>query len=259
MGAWGAGLFDDDTAIEIRDAFRDLIAEGATPEAATATLERKWGTPQFDPDEEPVFWLALAATQVSTGRLLSNVRDRAIQVIDSGRDVERFFDEPQLRSKRAAQLETLRGQLLGPQKKPTRIKLVERHENSWPVGAILTYRLASGRLSLWRVVDHHIDDGGRHAVVEILSGTYAQVPSELAIALTPALRELKQQRHFRMILLPHHEQSDALRLTDRGGSLIAAAARLLRRDRSALAGDYLTIVPMARGIPDQLSDILGLT
>lgn len=35
MGAWGTGLFDDDTTCDIRDSFIDYLDEGNTPEKAT--------------------------------------------------------------------------------------------------------------------------------------------------------------------------------------------------------------------------------
>ena len=228
MGAWGAGLFQDDTACDVRDGFRDLIAEGHGPEAATAELERQWGAPRMDPDHEPVFWLALAAAQFRSGRLLPHVRDRALAIIDAGEDSDRFLTAAS-RSAREAALARVREQLLGPQRKPDRIRMEPRHENDWSVGAVFAYRLQSGRLSLWRVVGHHVDRGGRFAIVEVLDASPDHVPSEIRLALTPPARERYERRQFRMTVMGWTEASDRLRPTGRGRSLLAAAARFVRR------------------------------
>lgn len=257
MGAWGAGLFDDDTACEVRDAFVELIAKGRSPEDATTELERSWGTPQFDPDDEPVFWLALAATQVRHGRLVPSVRDRAVELIDAGGDIDRFFEEPKLRARRAAALEKLRADLLGPKRMASRIDRAVRHENAWAAGAVLAYRLRSGRLCLWRVVEHHVDKGGRHAVVEVLRGTYERLPSELAVALMPAMRERHRRRHFQIILMAAHERSERLVLTTLGRSRLAGTLRSARHS-SEKPGDYLTVMPMDQDIDALLSDYLDL-
>src|SRR5687767_9005534 len=90
MGTWGAGLFEDDTACDVRDAYEDLIAEGLTSEAATASLEASFD-PASDPhDLEPTFWLALAAAQWRVGRLTERALARALDVLDAGRGLEGF-------------------------------------------------------------------------------------------------------------------------------------------------------------------------
>lgn len=96
MGAWGAGIFDDDTACDVRDEFSDLLAEGCSAQQATTLLEERW-TPASDAiDLEPMFWIALAASQHRLGQLSPDVRDKAVAIIDSGRDLHRFFDEPKV-------------------------------------------------------------------------------------------------------------------------------------------------------------------
>ncbi len=69
MGTWGVGIFSDDTALDVRDDWRDLLGAGLDAEIATARLLVQWGQSANDRDEGPVLWLALAAAQVSTGRL----------------------------------------------------------------------------------------------------------------------------------------------------------------------------------------------
>lgn len=70
MGTWGAAIFSDDTASDVRDQFRDLIGEGLSTEQATDKLLREYASSLDDPDDGPPFWLGLAVTQWNCGRLL---------------------------------------------------------------------------------------------------------------------------------------------------------------------------------------------
>jgi hypothetical protein len=256
VGAWGTGLFQDDTACDVRDEFVDLVSAGQSTDDATGELERKWGTPHFDPDDEPVFWVALAATQYRYGRLVSRVRDRAIEVIDSGRDIERFLDAKS-RSKRQAVLEKLKAEMLGPQRKPRRVAPRKLHQNDWPVGAILTYRLISGHIVLFRVTHHHIDKGGRYAWVEVLKGTSDSLPSEWLIAATPARLD-RDRRYFELFILPEYESSDRLALVNRGKSIVAAIFRRFRKP-PRLAGQRTGVISSPGGLDEILSTYLDLS
>jgi AcrR family transcriptional regulator len=94
MGAWGTAIFSDDIAADTRDAFTDFIIEGLKSPDATERLLAESTEILADDEEAIVFWLALAATQWKLGRLLPDVRDRAIKIIDSGVDLHRFEGNP---------------------------------------------------------------------------------------------------------------------------------------------------------------------
>lgn len=70
MGAWGTAIFADDFAADVRDEWREAILEGVEPDQATERVVQVLGE-AFEgyPDEESVFWFALAAAQMETGRL----------------------------------------------------------------------------------------------------------------------------------------------------------------------------------------------
>ena len=84
MGAWGPALFSDDTATDGRDDYRDHVGDGLSGSAATDRLLSEWRSTLSDPDEGPVFWLALAATQWKCGRLEPRVLEKALEVISTG-------------------------------------------------------------------------------------------------------------------------------------------------------------------------------
>jgi hypothetical protein len=78
MGAWGTGIFDDDLAADMRLEWSHSVAAGGSPADATAALIDGLGTDvRDDPDDGPVFWIALAALQVEAGALDEGVASQA--------------------------------------------------------------------------------------------------------------------------------------------------------------------------------------
>jgi hypothetical protein len=91
LGAWGPSLFADDTACDVRDSYRDLIADGVDDAGATRQVLSLWSdTASGDPDEAVVVWVALAVTQSKLGRLDPAVAGRALELIDGGGDLDRW-------------------------------------------------------------------------------------------------------------------------------------------------------------------------
>ena len=122
-----------------------------------------------DPDAGPVFWLALAATQWRCGRLESGVLAQAIEVIDTGAGLDIWREaHPQLFQKRLAVLRGLRKTLLSPQPPQKRIPKRFRNTCEWEVGEIIGYRLPSGSLAMFRVIDYFVDLGGTSPIFEVL-------------------------------------------------------------------------------------------
>ena len=92
MGAWGAGLYQDDTACDIRQEYRGLIAQGLEEPEASNALMKKLGYASQASDvqeyDEVVAWLALADTQHTLGRLAASVKNEVLQLIENGRAME---------------------------------------------------------------------------------------------------------------------------------------------------------------------------
>ncbi len=118
MGTSGTNLFSDDTASDVRRDFLELLRRGASADDAVEVLKRDWASAIQDTDDGPVFWLALAATQWSYGCLNEEVKRRAIEVVDSGANLERWTGKSL--EKRRSVLAALRAELLSPQPKPKR-------------------------------------------------------------------------------------------------------------------------------------------
>jgi hypothetical protein len=128
MGAWGTAIFSDDTALDIRNEWRNAILDGLSPEEATARLVRSFDD-HLGEDEDSETSSGWRSPQLSSRRgayswTCAIVRDRALQIIEGGGDVGRWredADEVTARQ-RARVLERLASKLRGPQPKSKRIR-----------------------------------------------------------------------------------------------------------------------------------------
>jgi hypothetical protein len=165
MGAWGTGIFANDTAADVRARFREKLDDGMSPTAARRALLQGFKPALADSDDGPVIWLALAATQLECHCLEELVRTKALAIIDAGGDLERWraSGKPSLVRGRQAALARLRTKLAQPRPKaktPARPRprakgkrFVESKAN-FPLGEVFAYRLGSGDYVLLHLVDY---------------------------------------------------------------------------------------------------------
>jgi hypothetical protein len=152
MGAWGAGLWSDDTACDLRATYRNALEDGLGDEQATETVLTEFAPDLADQNTAPVVWLALAVCQHERGRLTPEVRDRALEVIDTGADLRRWEHlGPRERGRRAAVLTRLRARLMSPQPPRKRVRRRTRYVTTLKPGDIVAYRASSGRFHLLAV------------------------------------------------------------------------------------------------------------
>ncbi len=152
MGAWGPGLWSDDTASDVRTTYREALEDGLSDEDATAKVLAEFAAELEDQDTSPVVWLALAVGQHYLGRLTGEVRDRALDVIRSGADSRRWQDaEPRIRARRAAVLAKVGDQLAGQQPARKPVRRPARHITTLKPGDVLAFQAPSGRFHLLAV------------------------------------------------------------------------------------------------------------
>ena len=175
MGAWDVGLFADDTALDVRDAWVEPIRRGRAPGDVTAEVLGAFGA------DDPIVWLALADTQWRWGRLEREVRERALALIDSG-DALGEWAGTEFEAPRRRVLATLRRKLqkLPPAPKPIRLR--PRFDTDWEEGALVGYRLTDGRWTLVQVIGHDPDYGGL-APICVLLDYVGDTPCDEQVAL----------------------------------------------------------------------------
>ena len=144
MGAWGVAIFSDDLAADIRTDFRELIGDGLTPSEATDRLKAEYASSLDDPNEMPVFWIALALAQWKLGRLKENTKKMALQVIDDGTDLARW-DDAKSRVKREAVLAKTRAELLAASPPAKRVSRTIKEANQRQLGETIGFQLLSGQ------------------------------------------------------------------------------------------------------------------
>ena len=142
MGAWGTGIFSDDTARDVRHVWREALMDGLDDEAATMRVLHECGGVFADEDEFVVGWTALAAAQMQTGRLQPMVGERTLEIIEAGGDVEswRLGPMPALAPQREKALQALAEKLRGPQPPPKTLKRPKFRPSPLDVGDVVHVR-----------------------------------------------------------------------------------------------------------------------
>lgn len=119
MGAWGPGIFDDEVALDVRDAYLDLLASGHPVLGASQLVLERHALDLSDVDTAPVVWLALAATQHEYGAFGEGILDRALEILHGDSALRPFEGSAQMNQRRMA-LTRLATKLRSPLLKPRR-------------------------------------------------------------------------------------------------------------------------------------------
>lgn len=143
MGAWGAKLYENDTALDIKDRFADL-RKGKTVQQITNELIDEYTCELDDVYCAPVFWFALADTQWNLGRLLPEVREQALAWLDKGGDLAVWQEEnPELAVTREKVLRELQQKLNSPQPPEKKISQHRLYKCNWKIGDVFAYQFNS--------------------------------------------------------------------------------------------------------------------
>jgi hypothetical protein len=217
VGVWGTPIFSDDLAADVRDMFTDLMGDGLSAAEATDTIVAEY-TPKLDePGDTGVMWMALAATQWKLGRLIDAVRDRAILVIDSGDDLQRWQDSPKSEIRqREKHLAKLREQLHTPQPPAKKIKKRVKASTDFVAGDVVRYRYNDTLWVRFVVLEIWGDRGGTYHNICLLgiddNNPFKAQKISLESTLGPHFTMLSQEPADRVeilkrgVLLPAKDQ-----------------------------------------------------
>ena len=149
MGSWGSSLYSGDFAADLR---RTVAVVARLPFDADKLVdlivdaERGPATHPND-DDHTVFWLVVADQLAKHGVQSARARDAALEVIDSGRDLEamaRLGMSAPDRRKRAQNLAELRARLLSPVDAKHRRMLRRPQPFLWDAGEVLVFPTSRG-------------------------------------------------------------------------------------------------------------------
>jgi len=201
MGTWGTSIFADDTAADVRDDYRDMVASGVSDADALARMQKKYldKSPDLRKHVEPLFWIALALTQWKLGRLDETTKTNATQIIDSGQDIQNWrqlgASEADLR-KRVRVLAAARQQLCSPQGPQKSLRPQRKTVSPFRPGDVVRFTLSSGKMVLFRITSLYIDRGGEAPIAEVLDWIGTAIPSEAE------LKNLQSRHRSARIMLP---------------------------------------------------------
>jgi hypothetical protein len=192
VGAWSSSLYGDDTALDLRREWQTGIRWGRSAEELTNELLDQFG------DDETVVWLVLADLQWRSGLLLSHVRERALQIISRGADLERWREaSPEDQAARRVALEELSATLVREPPPPRVLRRPPGADTPMKIGEIYSWRLLEGRYAFFQVVGLATNVGAGRApalrVLDLVDGAehpiaeLAGVPSRKTVRYFPRM------------------------------------------------------------------------
>ena len=143
MGAWGTSLYANDSTCDIRGEYVDKLRRGKTNEEATFELIEDNQEIMGDVEEEPLFWYALADTQWNYGRLLSEVKEKALFFLDQKGELERWKEsgEKQLNAWKHT-LNKLKEKLLSTPPPEKKVSAYRLYKCKWQLGDVFAYQFS---------------------------------------------------------------------------------------------------------------------
>lgn len=95
-----------------------------------------------DEDDSTIFWFALADTQWSFGRLLPEVKEKALEFFGSGGDVQRWIDDGNIKGVEARRkiLEDLKQKLNSSQPSEKKFSIPRIYKCEWEMGDVFAYK-----------------------------------------------------------------------------------------------------------------------
>ena len=136
MGTWGPGIFSNDTALDVRETYVGKLKMGATDEEALAYVQAELSDYLDDEEDAIDFWLCLSSILFDYGRLTDEVRNRALQIIETGDD---FRWEKYDLKKRAKVLASLKEKLLSTQPERKKVSVMKPVVCKFKPGDVLLY------------------------------------------------------------------------------------------------------------------------
>jgi len=139
MGTWGTTLYSNDSTCDVRDTYMDFLREQiGNEEAYEKTIEKC--KDYIGDQDEPLLWFALADTQWKVGRLMPEVRAKALEWIERDGGAELWEESKNGSAGWKKTLGKLREKLDSDMPKEKRIrKPVVIDQNLWNVNDVYAY------------------------------------------------------------------------------------------------------------------------
>ena len=147
MGAWGAGILQDDTVADIVGFMKDRLKAGASLAAASAAAKSRFQDIEFDEDQAPLLWLALAEVQWKYGTVDPSVLARVRTDVETGAGLERWRDDAKLPAARKTALAKFAAKVATANPKPSAPPRTTVRKAPYEAGDCLSVQLPDGRFT----------------------------------------------------------------------------------------------------------------
>jgi len=260
MGTWGPKIFQDDVAQDVRDEYTDRLRRGETSEEITRKLIASYAEEITDADDDdgPVFWFALADTQWEYGRLLLEVKEKALEAIESGTDLQRWQEEnPKGAIVREAVLGELRKKLSSPQPPEKKVTQYKLYHCEWKLWDVFAYKLESnlargrnlaGRYFLLQKVDEHIwHPGHTTPIVRVKITNNENLPKNI--------EEFDKLEYVQTWVSRYDETSDIKHVVDEFGFLPEFRVQVITTSKRVIPSKLIFIGNLPQTLPPEKEHI----
>ncbi len=157
MGYWGTGLYQNDVSCDVKEEYLRALKDGSDNLTAVDIVISKYADYIEDADDSICFWLALADTQWNYGRLIPNVLNKALEIIDKEEYLVIWYEESKkIGDKRRKVLDDLKKKLKSPQPSEKRIPKQRSYICPWKVGDIFSFQITNEELKQHPLFHHWI-------------------------------------------------------------------------------------------------------
>lgn len=173
MSAWGYAIRSDDTVCDIQDSFKNSLKKDKNIAIATEAVHSEYGHMMGDPDDEPLFWLALADMQWTYGDLDAKVLKRVKADFKSEAGMDVWRDDPEFKfEKRRQVLEKFIDKISKRNPKPTKIPKLVIRPPKFAAGDCIAVPLEDGTYGAGfvSVADHSDPEYGANVIAQIEYG-----------------------------------------------------------------------------------------
>lgn len=140
MGTWGTGIFQNDTADDVRYHYKAKLKMGKTDEQALHEIIAESEDYIYDDDDKYDFWFCLAALTHDLGRITDEVKNKALDLIENCyADLERWNNSD--RKKRFKEINSLKEKLNSQQPPRKKIAVTKPFQCKWRQNDVFYYRL----------------------------------------------------------------------------------------------------------------------
>jgi len=208
MGFWGTSLYSNDTTNDVRDTYKSYLEKQCTNlEAFEKTLEQCHE--YIGIEEEPFFWYALAETQWKVGRLMPEVKLKAIEWIEKEGGISLWDENKKGVEGWKKTLEKLRITLETDQPKEKKFR---KHfipfQNPWKLNDIYAYKI-----NKWNITKEQKDVYGKYFLIQKIGEEQSSFSKDTVMIvqiydklfdILPSLNEVKDNIKYYRVLPAYH-------------------------------------------------------